>query len=154
MKNKNGGRSLYPAWMMTTGVLTSAAVGVAVNQLLYPQEQSAQELRQLAAAFLCLGFFVFSLVTIIDMLIDMVIEMRRERREQPERERKIREALEALEALASVPPGSGMPQGLCGDREEHEPHRHDSSSLGVFWCTANQMERLPFAAERRRQDQP
>jgi uncharacterized membrane protein YcjF (UPF0283 family) len=149
MRNKNGGRSLYPAWMMTTGVLTSVAVGVAANQLLHPQAQSTQELRQLAAAFLVLGFSVFSLVTIIDMLIDMVSEMRRERRERPERERKIREALEALEALAY-----GTPQGLCGNREEHEPHRHDSPSLGVFWCTADQMQRLPFAAERRRKQRP
>lgn len=149
MKNKNGSRSLYPAWLMTTGVLTAAGVGVALNQLLTPEAQSAQELRQLAAAFLILGFTVFSLVTVIDGLIDMVSDMRQERRMRPERERKIREALEALEALAAA-----MPQGLCGDREEHEPHRHDSSSLGVFWCTANQMERLPFAAERRRQERP
>lgn len=43
-------------------------------------------------------------------------------------------------------------EGLCGNRKEHEPHRHESGSLGVFWCTADESQRLPFAAERRRQE--
>lgn len=149
MKNKNGSRSLYPAWMMTTGVLTAAAVGVAVNQLLEPEAQSAQELRQLAAAFLCLGFFVFSLVTIIDMLIDTVSEMRQDRRDQEAFDAHLAAHLAAHQAALR---GHGLPQGLCGDREEHEPHRHESPSLGTFWCTADQTHRLPFAAERRRQE--
>jgi hypothetical protein len=145
---KHRRRSLYPGWIITTAVLTSAAVGVAVNQLLQPQAPSAQELRQMAAAFLTLGFFVFSLVTIIHAMIDAVSEMRRERRERTARERRIDEAWAALEA----PRGVGMPQGLCGNREEHRPHRHDSVSLGAFWCTADESQRLPFAAERRRQE--
>jgi hypothetical protein len=149
MRSKHGRWSYYPGWIITTAVLTSAAVGVAVNQLLQPQAPSAQELRQMAAAFLILGFTVFWLVTVIDGMIDTVKDIRREKREGPERERKIREA---MEGLAAVPRGAGMVQGLCGNREEHEPHRRDSVSLGVFWCTADESQRLPFAAERRRQE--
>lgn len=40
--------------------------------------------------------------------------------------------------------------GLCGNREEHNPHVHQSASLGVFYCHADQSKRLPFAAEKRR----
>ena len=45
---------------------------------------------------------------------------------------------------------AGMPLGLCGDRDEHAPHLHRSRSLGKFWCTADQEQRLPYAAERER----
>lgn len=45
---------------------------------------------------------------------------------------------------------AGMPLGLCGDRDEHAPHLHQSRSLGKFWCTADQEQRLPYAAERER----
>lgn len=45
---------------------------------------------------------------------------------------------------------AGMPLGLCGDRDEHESHLHRSRSLGKFWCTADQEQRLPYAAERKR----
>lgn len=43
------------------------------------------------------------------------------------------------------------PRGLCASREDHEPHIHDSGSLGVFWCHADQSKRVPFAAEKRRE---
>lgn len=42
-----------------------------------------------------------------------------------------------------------LKRGLCGDRNEHKPHVHRSDSLGVFWCSADQTARLPWAAERR-----
>lgn len=42
--------------------------------------------------------------------------------------------------------------GLCGNRADHDPHLHNSTSLGEFWCTADQSTRLPYAAERRRQE--
>jgi hypothetical protein len=41
------------------------------------------------------------------------------------------------------------PTGLCGNREDHDPHMHESTSLGVFWCEADQSKRLPYAMERR-----
>jgi len=41
-----------------------------------------------------------------------------------------------------------LPDGLCGERREHYAHIHDSVSLGRFWCCADQMRRLPAAAER------
>lgn len=43
-----------------------------------------------------------------------------------------------------------LPEGLCGNKEDHEPHRDRSKSLGLFWCHADQEKRLPYAAERRR----
>lgn len=45
-----------------------------------------------------------------------------------------------------------LPLGLCADKSEHRPHLVSSGSLAPFWCTADQSERLPFAAERRRND--
>lgn len=148
MEGKNGRRSLYPGWAITTAVLTSVAIGVAINQLVEPRSPSAQELRQLAGAFLILGFTVFWLVTIIDGMIDTTRDMRQDRRDREVFEGHLA-AHEAAHRAALC--GHGLPQGLCGDREEHEPHRHESSSLGVFWCTADQSQRLPFAAERRRE---
>lgn len=41
--------------------------------------------------------------------------------------------------------------GLCGNRERHAPHRHDSNTLGPFWCSADESTRLPYAAEVRRE---
>lgn len=41
-------------------------------------------------------------------------------------------------------------EGLCGNKFDHEPHMHQSWSLGVFWCHADQTRRLPFAAELKR----
>lgn len=40
-------------------------------------------------------------------------------------------------------------EGLCGNKTDHEPHLHQSNSLGIFWCHANQTRRLPFALEKR-----
>ena len=150
MRNTNGSRSLYPAWAITTGVLTSVSLGVAVHQLLEPQSPSAQELRQVAAGFLILGFTVFWLVTIIDGLIDTTRDMRQARRDEEAFAAHLAAHLAAHEA--ALYEGGQLPQGLCGDREEHEPHRHESGSLGVFWCTADQTQRLPYAAEHRRQE--
>ena len=41
-----------------------------------------------------------------------------------------------------------FPVGLCGNRADHAPHLHDSTSLGRMWCEADQAKRLPFAMER------
>jgi hypothetical protein len=46
------------------------------------------------------------------------------------------------------PPGRRSPEGLCADRSEHPPHRHDSASLGRFWCTADQEQREPHRSQR------
>lgn len=42
-----------------------------------------------------------------------------------------------------------FPRGLCGNRDNHAPHLHDSAGLGRFWCDADQSKRLPFAMERK-----
>lgn len=46
---------------------------------------------------------------------------------------------------------AALPRGLCGDRFDHAPHVHDSTSLGRFWCEADQSKRLPYALERKTQ---
>ena len=43
-----------------------------------------------------------------------------------------------------------LPLGLCGNRGDHEPHEHTSSSLGIFWCHADQSKREPHNSEYRR----
>ncbi len=43
-----------------------------------------------------------------------------------------------------------LPRGLCGNRGDHEPHQVTGSTVGPFWCTARQEDRLPYAAERHR----
>ena len=45
------------------------------------------------------------------------------------------------------------PEGLCADRTPHEPHLHESESLGRYWCTADESQREPGRSERRRVDQ-
>lgn len=40
--------------------------------------------------------------------------------------------------------------GLCGIREDHEPHAVSTGSLSPYWCHADQSHRLPYAAEQRR----
>lgn len=149
MSGKKGFRSYYPGWAMATRALAAAGVTLAVLQLVDPQPVSALEARRWAAWFLCLGLGVFWLVTSVDGLIDMIRDMRQEERERPERERRLREAREAAEREAR---GEHLPQGLCGNRESHGAHEHQSRSLGLFWCTADESQRLPFAAERRRKD--
>ena len=51
--------------------------------------------------------------------------------------------------LQIQPEPSELPQGLCSDRSDHQPHRHHSTSLGRFWCTADQSQRQPFASQAR-----
>lgn len=53
------------------------------------------------------------------------------------------------DAPAEAADDAGLPVGLCGNRADHEPHRHSSRSLGLFWCSADQEQRLPYAAEKR-----
>lgn len=43
-------------------------------------------------------------------------------------------------------------EGLCGNKEDHIPHLHQSKTLGTFWCHADQSQRLPYAAEMRRNE--
>jgi len=59
--------------------------------------------------------------------------------------------LEAVSKIAFGESEEKLPIGLCGNREDHDPHRHESTSLGVFWCSADQTTRLPFAAGQRKQ---
>jgi hypothetical protein len=47
-------------------------------------------------------------------------------------------------------PIPSIPRGLCGNRREHDPHMHDSTSLGRFFCHADQSKRLPFMLEQGR----
>jgi hypothetical protein len=30
-----------------------------------------------------------------------------------------------------------LPNGRCGSKDKHEPHPHNSGTLGRFYCTAN-----------------
>jgi hypothetical protein len=43
-----------------------------------------------------------------------------------------------------------LPEGLCGNRGDHEPHEHEDSTLGKFWCHADQDRREPHYFETRR----
>lgn len=53
-------------------------------------------------------------------------------------------------ALASVrEPRQPIPVGLCGNRQDHEPHFHESTGLGPFYCHADQDKRVPYAMERK-----
>jgi hypothetical protein len=42
-----------------------------------------------------------------------------------------------------------LPQGLCADRGDHEPHPAKADGLGRFWCHADQSKRQPYASEVR-----
>lgn len=44
-----------------------------------------------------------------------------------------------------------IPQGLCSNKNDHEPHWFESKTLGKFWCHANQTRREPYASEKRRE---
>jgi len=57
--------------------------------------------------------------------------------------------LSPYESIIDVSP---LPQGICANKDNHSPHLHNSDTLGVFWCHADQARRLPFAAERRRSE--
>lgn len=82
MRNENGKRSLYPAWTVTTAVLSLLGVGFAGHQLLDPYALSAERLQGLGAAYLIVGFLTFSLVTIIDSMIDLHRDIRESKRAQ------------------------------------------------------------------------
>ena len=62
--------------------------------------------------------------------------------------------IEGLDRVdTAVPFGAPLmhvPWGLCGNRDEHKPHLVLGEALGDFFCTARQQDRLPYAAERRR----
>lgn len=58
--------------------------------------------------------------------------------------------VDLLRSLSDVIGTGEEPDGLCANRQEHQPHLHDSASLGRFWCTADQSQREPFRSERRR----
>jgi hypothetical protein len=65
--------------------------------------------------------------------------------------RSIRMTAAGLVALLDESVGTGLePDGLCGNRDEHVPHLHDSETLGRFWCTADQSHREPGRSERAR----
>jgi hypothetical protein len=40
-------------------------------------------------------------------------------------------------------------EGLCDNRSDHEPYTF-VMGMYVVWCTADQSQRLPYAAERAR----
>lgn len=52
--------------------------------------------------------------------------------------------------VAELEAHQDYPKGLCGNRDEHAPHKHNSLTLGRFWCTADQMDREPGRSEFRR----
>lgn len=58
----------------------------------------------------------------------------------------------ALGELEHVIGTGEEPDGLCGNRDDHRPHLHDSPTLGRFWCTADQDQREPHRSERRRRE--
>lgn len=69
-------------------------------------------------------------------------------RDSYERERMKYNELEQLKELLR-----GTPRhGLCANKEDHDPHPVFVSTLGPFWCSADQSKREPFASERRRKD--
>lgn len=45
-----------------------------------------------------------------------------------------------------------LPTGLCGNREDHEPHLVQGAAVGDFWCGADQSTRLPYSRERELND--
>lgn len=44
----------------------------------------------------------------------------------------------------------GLPNGLCADREEHEPHTVQTGSLAPFVCSGDPADREPYRSEVRR----
>lgn len=45
-----------------------------------------------------------------------------------------------------------LPNGLCPDRDDHEPHPYTSTSLGTFLCTGDWRDREPGRSERRKSE--
>jgi hypothetical protein len=152
MRSKSGKRSLLPGWVMTAATLSGLGIAFAVHQMLDPHAVTGERMRQLAAAYLGLGFLVFGMVTIFQDTIKLHRDIRQDRRDEAAFAAHMAlHELAHLEALAQQLREPALPQGLCGNREPHEAHEHHSTSLGVFWCTAEESQRLPFAAERARQ---
>lgn len=60
-----------------------------------------------------------------------------------------KDVLDKIRDPANVTEVEPTPEGLCGNRQDHEPHVHESESLGRFYCHADQTKRLPFAMERK-----
>lgn len=52
---------------------------------------------------------------------------------------------------AGIVEAGSLPPGLCGNRGDHDPHPVYGSTVGNFFCTARQEDRLPYAADRRRE---
>lgn len=57
--------------------------------------------------------------------------------------------IDKLRDPANVTEVDPIPVGLCGNRQDHEPHFHESTGLGLFYCHADQDKRVPFAMERK-----
>lgn len=57
-------------------------------------------------------------------------------------------AIERLVA-AEIRPSFAVPVGLCGNKEDHDPHIHESRSLGTYFCHADQSRRLPYCLEEK-----
>lgn len=86
-------------------------------------------------------------------VLDKVMQAVGERLWEPEKELKNYHAIcHWGECAARVAEGQPefVPEGLCANKDDHEPHEHESPTLGKLWCTADQKSRLPFAAENRR----
>jgi hypothetical protein len=73
-------------------------------------------------------------------------------RHVPDWEREILERFPLIPRTGPEPSFASltMRRGLCANRDDHEPHKHTSTTLGDFWCTADQDEREPYRSERRR----
>lgn len=133
----------------TAVALAALAVGYALGYAVDPQDRTAEQMRQAALVYLGLGIFVYALAAAVAAVVESTQEMRREREHRAQMRRDYPEFWALLEdALEGV-----YPRGLCGNRDEHEAHAHRSAALGVFWCTADQTQRLPYAAEKYRKDQ-
>jgi hypothetical protein len=147
-----GGKMTRPrrhAFWATAGAWTCGGIVWSVFHLLAPAVYSVDETQRLATSALIGTVFVFVLVERISSLVEFERAEREERRTWPERQRRMDEALAALRSPTEVAAVAGMPVGLCGNREDHEPHLHHSRSLGKFWCSADQETRLPYAADRK-----
>lgn len=67
-----------------------------------------------------------------------------------EEDRTARELAERYARENPVNTSSVLPEGLCGNKDDHEPHDVVTGSLAPYRCHADQSKRLPYAAERRR----
>lgn len=58
--------------------------------------------------------------------------------------------MDQIREKSKLKPKTGPPIGLCGNKEDHQPHLVETGSLAPFWCCADQEQRLPFRLERER----